>query len=326
MSLLFMDGFDAGDIAAKWSIASGTWNYTASTRFGSGGAASVGSAGTTLKSFTASAQIFLGCAVLVSNLTNRTLFTLRADSGSTVHLKLVAQVDGSLALQRNTTTIATTSPASITQNVWSYLETSATIADAGGVVQVKVNGTTVLNFTGDTRNAGTSTNIDTFVIGEDTSIVYDDLYICNGLGSAPYNTFLGDVRINTLVPTGAGSSTGFAPSAGANYTDVDELPFSASDYVSATASGTRDLYAMSDVMGSYSVLAVQNNVVAKKTDAGGTAIKPAVKSGGTVYYGSNTTLTATDATISDLRTTDPATGVAWTQSNVNALEAGMEIV
>jgi hypothetical protein len=210
---------------------------------------------------------------------------------------------------------------------WFYFEMSGTIADAGGTCTVKIDGVQVISFTGDTKNAGTSTNIDAVRLsGSNIGGVYvDDVYVLNSTGSAPYNTFLGDVRINTLIPTAAGSDTGFSSSAGANYTTVDELPYSATDYVSATASGTRDLYTMGDITGSYSVLAVQNNLIAKKTDAGGTAIKSAIKSGGTIYYGSNATLTANDALISDLRITDPATATTWTTSGVNALEAGMEI-
>ena len=82
---------------------------------------------------------------------------------------------------------------------------------------------------------------------------------------------------------------------------------------------------MGDISGSYSVLAVQNNVIAKKTDAGGTGLKPVIRSAGTDYYGTNAVLTATDKTITDIRTTDPATSAAWTISGVNAIEAGMEI-
>jgi hypothetical protein len=324
MALLFIDGFDAGDITAKWSVPAGTWSYTSSTRFGTGGAASSNGGGQTLRSITPSAQIFLGFAARVTNFTSRTLFTLRGDSGATSHISLTINTDGSLTLSRGGGTTLS-SPGTVNINVWHHYEISATVADAGGNVVVKVDGTTVINFTGDTKSGGTSTNIDTVVIGQDNSIIYDDLYICDNTGSAPYNTFLGDVRVNTVTPSAAGASTNFTPSSGANYTTVDELPYSATDYVTATAAGTRDTYTMSDLSGSYTILAVQNNVVAKKADAGGTAIKPALVSGGTVYYGANRTLTVNDGTASDLRIVDPATSAAWTLAGVNSLEAGMEI-
>jgi hypothetical protein len=193
---------------------------------------------------------------------------------------------------------------------------------------VRINGVEVINFTGDTRNGGTSTNIDMVTVARPASggnSRFDDFYICDTVGSAPHNTFLGELRINTLVPIAAGSDTGFTPSTGANYTTVDELPYSATDYVSAITPGTRDLYTMSDVAGSYTVLGVQNNVIAKKTDAGAISIKPAIKSGGTIYYGSPTVLQTADKTITDPRAVNPATSSAWSVGSVNSLESGMEI-
>lgn len=333
MALLFMDGFDAGDALVKWTSYTGSNSSSTDTRFGTGRSWSISDKNNYLsKSIPATAQLFLGFAMKYSGYASgqQAFLTLYGDSGATAHLQLQFTNSSTLALLRGGTVIATTPLAPpLTWNT--YFEISATINATTGTCIVRVNGANVINFTGNTKNGGTNTTIDTisFFGAQANFTVYstiiDDLYVCDATGTAPYNTFLGDIRINTLVPTAAGASTGFTPSAGANYTDVDELPYSAADYVSASASGTRDTYAMGDLSGSYTVLGVQNNIVAKKIDAGGTAIKPAVVSGGTVYYGASKVLGTADATISDLRTIDPATSAAWTITGVNALEAGMEI-
>jgi hypothetical protein len=138
---------------------------------------------------------------------------------------------------------------------------------------------------------------------------------------------LGDVRVYSLSPTGAGSSTQFTPSSGANYTTVDELPYSATDYVTSGTSGNRDTYAVADIPATAgTVFAVQSNVIAKKTDAAPISLKSALRSGASVYYGSPVSLGASDGAVTDLYTADPATSTSWTISGVNALEAGFEVV
>ena len=132
--------------------------------------------------------------------------------------------------------------------------------------------------------------------------------------------------MQTLIPNGAGASTQFTPSSGANYTTVDELPYSATDYVQSNTSGNRDTYTFSDLSNVGTIYGVQNNFIAKKTDAGSLSLKSAVKSGASVYYGSSAVLATNDATVSDTRSQDPNTSAAWTQSGVNALEAGFEVV
>lgn len=323
MALLFMDGFDAGDWSQKG------WSYgtpSTDTRFGTG--RSLYEPG--MIKFTPSTQIFIGFAAKVNGLTNNfngTFLGFCTDSGGSPHLQTNIDVSG-LILRRTDGTILQTAPlpSSINPLSWNYYEFAVTIATSGGTVVARVNGQEFLNFTGNTRYNGTSTNIDavyqaTYTVGK----FFDDLYICNSTGSAPHNTYLGDVRVNTLVPSAAGSSTQFTPSSGANYTTVDELPFSASDYVSSMTVGNLDMYTVSDISSGATIYGVQNNVIAKKTDAGTISLKPAIKSGASIYYGATTPLNTYDTTIRDLRTTDPNTSVSWTIGGVNALESGFEV-
>jgi hypothetical protein len=326
VALLFVDGFDAGDFATKWSLINGG-STVAGGPYATGRYLYLNGGGQTVsKIIPASAQIFVGFSLNVDPSFSGSFLTFSADNGTVPHIS-VSYNSTQLFIHRNGTVLSTVANLSPTSS-WYYIEVTTTIHDTTGICKVKVNGIELINFTGDTRNGGTSTNIDMITLARPASggnSRFDDLYICDTTGSAPHNTFLGEVRINTLVPTAAGSDTGFTPSTGANYTTVDELPYSATDYVTATASGTRDLYAMSDVSGSYTVMGVQNNVIAKKVDAGGTAIKPAIKSGGTIYYGTSTALQTGDKTITDTRGVDPATSTAWTLAGVNNLESGMEI-
>ena len=283
MALLFVDGFDAGDYAVKWSVINGGTTSTPG-RYGTGRYMYLPGGGQTIsKLFTASSQVFIGFALNLDLNFNGNFLSLSGDNGTVSHLG-VAFSSTQISINRNGVTLATAATVSPI-NGWSYIEVMATINDVTGTCKVRVDGVELINFTGDTRNGGTNQTIDMVTLVRPPSggnSRFDDFYLCDGTGSAPYNAFLGDIRINTIVPTGAGSDTGFTPSTGANYTTVDELPYSATDFVTGTTTGTRDLYTMGDLSGSYTVLAVQNNLIAKKTDAGTTSIKTAIKSVGTI--------------------------------------------
>ena len=331
MALLFMDGFDAGDMSTKWTVNSNSTSST-TTRFSVGRSMGLGSGGTryVTKYFPASAEIYIGYAAsgLTTGFNGIAFMFVYTDGGLSAQLSLQSNSNGSISLMRGGTQIAATG-GGVVSSGWAYIELRAKIDPTAGVATLKINGNIEATFSGNTKNTGTSNNIDgvTFTNnGTLGSALFDDLYILDATGSAPYNTYLGDVRVHTMVPTAAGNSTQFAPSTGANYTTVDELPYSATDYVTSNAPTTRDTYQMSDLpAGVATIYAVQNNVIAKKTDAGTIGVKPVVRSGTTNYYGSTAGLTANDITIMDLRIQDPNTSASWTANGVNNMEAGMEI-
>ena len=336
MALIDFDGFDAGDMSLKWSAAgSPVWIAVAASRYGTGRVAQSANPNSIMqKSFTPVAQVILGFAYTHSSPnTGLDFLLLYGDTMGTAHLTLRWVSSGVLGLYRGGTQIATatvTNPAQ-TSNLWIYIEVSATINDTTGTCVVRVDGTTVINFTGDTKNAGTNSTIDGVRFYKDANNgvneFIDDFYLLDGTGSAPYNTFLGEVRVYTTVPTGAGASTQWTPSTGANWAAVDELPYSATDYVFTATAGNRDTYVMSDIPTNVgTVFGVRTSAIAKRTDVGTTSLRVVDRSGSTNYYSSATGLTTADGYAPGaLRTVDPATSAAWTVSGVNALEAGVEI-
>jgi hypothetical protein len=251
------------------------------------------------------------------------------DNGATQHIGISTNANGQWIVMRGSTQIAI-SAAILQVGAWAYVEAWVVIADSGGRCVVKINGDIVIDFTGNTKNGGTATTLDKVKISGisnfNTDQYWDDLYLCDATGPAPYNTFLGEHRIYSLAPTGAGSSTQWTPDSGSNYSRVNEVPYSAANYVQSATSGQRDTYTMADLPATVgSILAVQNNTIAKRTDAAAISIKPAIQSGASVYYGTAVALTANDATVRDLRTIDPNTSTAWTVGGVNALEGGFEV-
>jgi hypothetical protein len=362
MALLYMDGFDLQDTLIRWTTIgyTGSVVYTTATRLGAGKCVTLdvgpaGGAGTTIqivRPITPSAQVYVGAAIQTTleggNTNNPTanFFGLCGDNGATGHLYLhrttsnsiqLCRADpagGSVQFPQGSGVVLATSAVGTLDGNWHYVEMSATIHDSTGSVTVKVDGATVLTFTGDTRNGGTSTDIDTvkfktgrYVDTPSAMISIDDLYICNGTGTVN-NTFLGDVRVQSLLPNGAGASTQLAVTGAANnHTAAGESPYNNATYNSSATVGQRDTYALSDLAaGTAGVLGVQAVAhMQKSPDAGTASAKVAIKSGATVYYDATRSLGTAVAAYSQVRETDPATSAAWTLAAVNALEAGMEV-
>jgi hypothetical protein len=335
MALLFMDGFDAGDFATKWIPTSGASSTT--TRFGVGRSLLLQNSNHHIEySFTAASEVFFGTAIMYGSSTLRDplntdskVVAFHGDNGTLQHVSVATNSFGQWVAYRGATQIGISVPQLVT-SVWNYLEVRVLISDTVGRCVVKLNGNTMIDFTGDTKNGGTNTSVDKMKLAGisnfSTDQYYDDLYLCDASGSAPYNTYLGDVRIHTIVPNAAGSSTQLTPSSGANYTTVDELPYSATDYVYGT-SGQTDLYAASDLPGGTGIIyGVQTNAVVKKTDAGNISGRTAIKSGASTYYGTSVGLNTTDISVIRVDQVNPATSSTWTSGEVNGIEIGVGAV
>lgn len=335
MTLLFFDGFDAQDAPLKWTVTDGTTvpGYTSTTRYSAGHAATTsGSVGLT-KGITPSSKVFVGLALKVTafNATNGVV-GFSSDSGGTKHLSVRVTTSGALSLYRSTTLLASSAAGVLTLNAWHYIEVSATLADSGGTAAVRVDGATVIDFTGDTRNSGTSTNIDAVTLWAATGAtssggIIDDLYILNNSGTKN-NNFLGEVMVQTLQVTGAGSSANQTPyGSGTNWQNVDELPYSTGDYNASSSANVSDLYSIADAApGLTTVYGVQTNVIAGKTEPGTGNVRPILRVGGTTYQDSTKALASTPTWTGSARENNPTTGVSWTTGDVNSLEIGSEVL
>lgn len=222
---------------------------------------------------------------------------------------------------------ATSTP--LSASVYQYFEIKI-VAGTGtsGSVTIRQDGVQTLALTGINTGAATIDEIgfpwssDGGNYGLEGCI--DDLYICNTAGTLN-NDFLGDTKVLTLVPNGAGATTQLTPSAGSNYQCVDEIPPVLTDYVSGSTVGNKDLYAYPDISTTYTVRGVQVHSYAG-TDSGSTAQGRTVAvSGATTSNGVTRTLSATPKTWRDVYETDPNTAAAWTAANANAAQFGWEV-
>lgn len=228
---------------------------------------------------------------------------------------------------------------SVTPNVWfpeswHYIELGAKIHDTTGWVELRQDGVTIGRFDGDTRNGGTDGLIDLVAFNQRTnggSFNIDDVYIINEQGTHA-NTWLGDVRVYPSYPNAPGNYSQLVGSDGNsvdNYLLVDEAGTpDTTDYVGSSTDGDQDSYTFQDLPVTVgTIIAVEVRMHAAKDDTGTKQIRSLTRRAGTDSFGADKVLAAIPLyqTHTEILELDPITGAAWTISNFNATEFGVEV-
>lgn len=209
---------------------------------------------------------------------------------------------------------------------WNYLEFKVTFHDTSGIVEVRHNGVEVFNQTSlDTSATGNAySNGIRFGRATDPPSYFDDLYLCDDSGTLN-NDFLGDCKVETLLPDGAGNYSQWTPTGEAsNYLTVDDTtPDDDSTYVSVSGTNLKDTYTMDNLQTAVgTIYGVQSNIYARKDDAGTLGIQPLFRISSTDYTISGENLSDSYNYLTKIREKSPATDTAWTITEVNSLEFG----
>jgi hypothetical protein len=340
VALRFCDSFDhynTAQIPRKWSGVIGAPTIQSGTaRTGSAMKTTGGSVGA-YKALTAQSTWIVGFASNLEATATGALLTLYDTSNAAPQVTLKAESSGLLTVRRGSdsgTVLGTTSSAHPI-GAWCYVELKVLISGTVGTVDVQINGVNVLSLTGQNTKSTAAATADTIIVnsavptangsGYTQNREIDDLYVCDGTGAAN-NTFLGDVTVQCVFPTGAGATTGWAHTGAAtNWQAVSETPADDdTSYVSTSSVGAVDSYAHGAV-GAGTVFGVQLCLEARKTDTGARVIQPLVRSGGADSPGSMVPLSTSYQIYTDIRETDPNTGLAWTTSGINAAEIGEKL-
>lgn len=353
MAIIFMDSFDHysdADYNKKWTGKVGASDSTSINgshgRFGTSGiyGQSGRQDGSFYKNDLPSSQVYIvGCAYayLQDPGTNQ-IWTIR--DMSTSHISLRIDSTRKLYVYNHATSSSSSySSVILTISSWYYIEMKVKIDSTNGGVWVKVNGIDQIKLGAyadtpmglDTLNGSGSAIANSVVFGSSGGSSFswhgDDIYVCDDSGSVNKD-FLGDIRVEYLVPTGAGVKTQFTPSTGSNWQTVDEVTPSDTDYNSSSTLGAMDLFGMKNLAGNGLVYGVQTVLQSKKDDAGFRRVKPAFfKAGGIggtdrYYMGTQSPVSDTfDLAPTQIFATSPDTGVVWTVDEVNALQYGYAV-
>lgn len=218
--------------------------------------------------------------------------------------------------------------ATLLNNIWYYIETKVFINTTTGSVEVRINSVTDINLTNINTQVTANNTVNTFRWQIYSQAGYfDDIYICDTTGSIN-NNFLGDNRVEAIMPTGAGANTDWTPLSPPNFSEVNEIPPDGdTSYVSSSTPGDVDTYAFGNLTAiTTGVKGVQVNILNRKDDAGTREIAPVVRSGGTDYTGNTFSVLDNYSTAVQVYEEDPDTSAAWSVAGVNAAEFGQEVI
>lgn len=204
--------------------------------------------------------------------------------------------------------------------------------DSSVLVQIKLNGELIVNET--ITNYGYPLY---YCPSATTGRYFDGFEVVIPAASSGY--YLDDIvaddadwpgpsRIYTLAPSGVGNSTMWQASSGDNYACVDDIPENTADYVMADDALDLDLYTLENLpVDVVTVKGVQVFALAKTPGSPAYEyLQLALRTGSANYFSSSKNLYYTYRMLFYFWDSNPQTGIEWTVSQINALEAGIRLV
>lgn len=255
-------------------------------------------------------------------------------NGATEAFNLVKSTGGQLQLRAGTSTLTlATGTQVLAPSSYYFVEVKFDYTGVGNpTVTVRVNGTTDLTYTG---SLNAQTTITTAIHGFSfstivcpTGMAIDDIHILDFTG--PDNTdFLGDTRVELMVPASTAAVTGFTPTGAAtDHEAVDDLTHDGdTTYTAGTAVGHEADFGTTALSNEPSgIFAVAIQAVAKKTDVGTRSIQTRITSDASTAASASRTLTNSYAfTPLQIVERDPDGNVPWTRAQLEAATIGVEV-
>lgn len=340
MAFRFIDGmghYATVNIGAKWDTYMNVIVQPTGGRFGGGSLYSQGfrNLGQFQKTFDNQASWVIGSAIyhqgFNSAVNKQTLLQLYDTTIPQVAVvlyrngQLGVEVDGSPLAGGISTTV-------LSANSWHYVEFQVTISTSIGANTCKVfiDGVQVINVTTSqsTRSISSSNNSANSIQfqGLISPTNWDDVYILDGTGSPTVP--LGDSRVREQYPDAAGDTTQWTPQGfGNNWQNVNENPADADSTYNTTATITNtDLYNLAATGATGTINGVQITAMCRKDDVGARSAATRIKTGVTEFTGSTIALLTTYVCLMTLYNVNPDTTIAWTVSDLNALQAGIRLI
>lgn len=266
--------------------------------------------------------------------TNAVIMQIYDQTASTVNAGISINASNQLFVFRSTPTTATlcTGGTVIIGGIWYYVELGITWGTGtSGSVTMRLNGNLEAQNTATNNQAGQANSVVLIAAfnhaGQNNYL--DDFYMCDSTGSAPFNTFLGPVVVDTVFPTSSNNVT-FTPLSGINVAQIQETVVdNDATYNFTSGHGNVDVF-NHGVMGMYpaTIFATKVQTRARKDDIPPLTGKTQLVSGATTVSGNNSfNLQTIYQEWWDMYTTDPNTGVAWANNAaVNNTTIGYKLV
>jgi hypothetical protein len=205
---------------------------------------------------------------------------------------------------------------------WGLIEGRIVIGDSG-VIQIKVNGSLIVDYSGDTK-PGTGTTVAALRHGNawsaSANLYFDDIVVLDTTGGT-LDSWPGGLRCFRLGPTGVGNYSQWTPTSGDNYACVDETPPDSADYVKSNTTGHKDSYVMANCPTDIKDIKA---VVPRYWGQGGGQIKRLLRIGGSDYLSAALDFPIVGKLDNILYVSPVSPYDPFTTSELDGLESGME--
>jgi hypothetical protein len=264
------------------------------------------------------------------------------DSAAAVQCGLGISATKLFMWRGTTATVLGTGNTTLAVNRDYFIEIKTQLSNSANVT-VRINGIVEFTLSGvDTTNTA---NQNWMLVGVSTTpggadVNYDDLYLSDDTGPAPYNDFLGPVHVDTSFVT-ASTRSQFTPLTSTNVSQVSETAIDGDTTYNfgSNTTGAVDLFnhlsflappAAALASTPQTVFATKVQSYARRDDVQPILYRnKLVSSTGLITNGAVRGLgglTTVYQLQEDYYTTDPATGLAWTAAGVNGSQIGYEIL
>jgi|WetSurMetagenome_2_1015567.scaffolds.fasta_scaffold130337_2 hypothetical protein len=351
MALVWGDSFDhylVADILKKWTSQSASAQPDIAPAYAlaphsAGLLLAAGAGGSYIeKSLPAALTTFVcGFWFRTGSLANASIIATFMDSATpaNIHVSLRYDATAHLTLCRDATVLAT-STNTLSLNTWYHVEIKATIGDAAdspsGRYEVRIDGSATNwipdSGTGkDTRNSGNA-SIGSFRLysrgATDTSTNnhrFQDVYVLNTTGAVA-SDFVGPCRFAICRPAAVGATAEWTGNYADNWQNAcDQYADGDTTFNQSSTAGQTDQFTMSDVPAG-TVHAIQHVIMAKRDAGGARTIRPVTRISGSDYNGTTVTVAASYLFLTEALSISPASSAQFTDTEVNALEGGYELV
>jgi len=343
MTLLLIEGFDAYAQLEQRRMCRDNLAEISVAQVRTGRASAILHSATTSDKFClsfggTSNEVYIGFAIYVTAYPLAGGEPLCFFNGSTEHeLSLVMATDGVLAFDRGGTPLSPDSGANLLSlNTWYYIELKVvkTNSTSAGDCVLKVDEVEWIDLgaSKDTLDSGDVEYTDCLMFGGsvDRICYIDDVYVCDENGSVN-NTFLGAVKVATILPDGNGNASDFVGSdadSTDNYLHVDELTSDTATYVESDTPNDVDLYTFDDLGESMVIHGIELvEMVTADVDAGGFDRQgvTVTRVNGTDYLGSAFGVGEAHRYQTRLMEENPDDSAAWEVADVDAAEFGIKL-
>jgi len=223
--------------------------------------------------------------------------------------------------------LAQSADGALTFDIYQYFEIKFTCDDTAGIVQVRIDGVDVIAETGNLNlqqaGSGSILKIRFHAPANQIYNSFDDLYLCNQLGS--YSDFLGDVKVDAFLPTGDGNYQQFTSNRSTHYDAINDIGVNAvTYYIESDTVGEKDSFSITPTGDLPTIHAISVRSTACNPDTGVAEGTLFIRQGGVDYDQATFERGDTIKRDDQMLLSRPDTAGVWTKAALEAMEFGFE--